>query len=341
MRVDIASRTPALASLAFILALLTSLAPRFLNAARAAAAADPAAAAGPDSVVARIDGEAVRLGELQDTVRQYQAATGTRIEELNPAERALLYGKLLERTINDRLILKAAARVKVPPDQRETLYRRFVEQMGGEKRLNEELAREGKTTRDVRAMIDQSIRQRAWLEEQFKGKIDVTDEELRRHYAEAPEASRIPEMVRANHILILVPPGSSPEVEAEKRAEIERIHKRLLAGEDFALLAKLSSEDPQTRDLGGDLNFFSRERMVPEFANAAFALDTGELSAPVRTKFGFHLIKVTDRRPARRLTFEESEPGIRTHLSNVKREQMLHEIVEKLRARARIDVYLK
>jgi peptidyl-prolyl cis-trans isomerase C len=309
----------------------------------AARAAQPPSggAADADSLVAKIDGQAVHLGELQDVLNHFQASSGNKLQDLKPEERQKLYLQILDRLIDDRLIMKAASSVKVPAEAVDARYNRFVEQVGGAEQMKKELAEEGKTPSDVRGMIEQSIRQRTWMESQFQGKTEVTDEDVKKLYDSSPDVSQVPPMVRASHILILVPQGSSKEVEAAKRAEAEKIRARLVAGEDFGLVAKTSSEDPGSKDLAGDLNFFSKQRMVPEFAEAAFAMKVGELSQPVRTKFGFHLIKVTDKKDARRLSLEESKEKLKMDLTNSKREEIVRQVIAGLRSGAKIEIFLK
>lgn len=107
------------------------------------------------------------------------------------------------------------------------------------------------------------------------------------------------ETVHARHILIRVKgsplpgqPGKKELTEDEALAKAQEIHKRLLAGEDFAALAKAESDDARSGNNGGDLGSFKRDQMVPQFAQAAFSLPTGQVSEPVKTQFGYHLIKV-------------------------------------------------
>lgn len=123
-----------------------------------------------------------------------------------------------------------------------------------------------------------------------------------------------PEEVRARHILIRVPRNADAKAREAARKKIEAIRKRILAGADFATVAKEVSEDPQTREKGGDLGFFSRKDMVPAFDQAAFNLAPGKVSDVVETQYGFHLIQVEKKRPALVVPFEEAREKVARQL---------------------------
>lgn len=137
--------------------------------------------------------------------------------------------------------------------------------------------------------------------------------------AAAYEARRdsffIPERVRAAHILILVPENASIEEISKAEDSIKAIEERIRAGEDFAAVARESSQDPGSAAKGGDLGWFEHGQMVPEFADAAFALQPGEVSGPVRSPFGFHLIKKEDHQASAMRTLDEVKDELRAALA--------------------------
>jgi peptidyl-prolyl cis-trans isomerase D len=124
-------------------------------------------------------------------------------------------------------------------------------------------------------------------------------------YEERLETYDVPEQVRARHILLRVEPGASAEASEARRKEAEAIQARLVAGEDFAKLAGELSEDPGSKESGGDLGFFKRGQMVKPFEDAAFALQPGELAPVLKTDFGYHLVRVEERKAAQLRTFDE------------------------------------
>lgn len=143
----------------------------------------------------------------------------------------------------------------------------------------------------------------------------------REHYAARRDEFQLPERFKAAHILKKVRCDCERD---PQRQRIEQLWNRLQAGEDFAALAKVESEDIGTTEKGGDLgDWMKRDDLVVPFAEALAKLSPGQVSAVVETQFGFHLIKLLDRQPARLQSFEEVQPGIEQYLrQNYAREQL-------------------
>jgi len=157
---------------------------------------------------------------------------------------------------------------------------------------------------------------------------DVSQEKILAYYTANAQAYFKPEQVKAGHILIKVAPEASEAEDAAAREKLLALLVRLHEGESFSALAREYSEDVSAAQ-GGDLGWFSRDEMVPEFEDAAFALQTGKISAPVRTVFGWHLIRVEDRREDGIIPLEEVAAAIRTHLAE---EHALEALTETLDA---------
>jgi peptidyl-prolyl cis-trans isomerase C len=155
---------------------------------------------------------------------------------------------------------------------------------------------------------------------QSEAKTAITDAALHKLYDEATKQMTAEKEVRARHILV--------ETEDEAKAVLAEIKK----GGDFAELAKTKSKDPGAAD-GGDLGYFTKEQMVPEFAEVAFKLDKGQISDPVKTQFGWHVIKVEDKRDRPIPEFDKVKDQLESYLS--RRAQA--ELVGKLRADAKIE----
>jgi hypothetical protein len=152
-------------------------------------------------------------------------------------------------------------------------------------------------------------------------KTKVSEADARQWYDENKKEFEHPELVRASHILIRVPKGADEKTVAEKKTLAQAALVRVTQnGEDFATVAKEVSEEPDAKQSGGDLKFFPKDRMVPEFANAAFAMKKGDVSnAPVLTTFGWHVIKVTDRKQAGIMPFDEVKDQVTSYLEGIKR----------------------
>ncbi len=143
--------------------------------------------------------------------------------------------------------------------------------------------------------------------------VEVSEDEIRDYYDEHLDEFETPKTVEARHILIKVPADATPEKVAAARARIEKILKMAREGQDFAQLAKKFSEGP-SKDKGGYLGTFRRETMVQPFADKAFSLKAGEVSDPVRTDFGWHIIKVEKINPATRKSLTDARSTIRKKL---------------------------
>jgi peptidyl-prolyl cis-trans isomerase C len=121
------------------------------------------------------------------------------------------------------------------------------------------------------------------------------------------------------------------------RAKIDGVLKRAKAGEDFAALAKENSADGSASQ-GGDLGFFPRGRMVPAFDQAAFALKPGEISEVVTSEFGYHIIKLTEKKVGATVPFEEVKPQVLEYLNNQKKQQRVDSFIDEAKKRAKIEV---
>jgi peptidyl-prolyl cis-trans isomerase C len=171
---------------------------------------------------------------------------------------------------------------------------------------------------------------------QSVGKEALTDEAMHKVYDEAVKQLGQEQEVHARHILIRAAPGDE---KASKEAEdkIKAIIVRLKKGEDFAKLASEVTEDPSGKANGGDLGYFSKEQMVPEFSDIAFKLEKDQISEPVKTQFGWHVIKVEDKRVKAVPKFEEVKPQIESYVTR----KAQAELVTKLRAEAKIEKMYK
>ncbi len=171
---------------------------------------------------------------------------------------------------------------------------------------------------------------------QSVGKAALTDEAMHKVYDDAIKQLGEQQEVRARHILIRAAPGDE---KASKEAEdkIKAIIVRLKKGEDFEKLAKELTEDPSGKANGGDLGYFTKDQMVPEFSETAFKLEKGQISEPVKTQFGWHVIKVEDKRAKAPPKFEE----VKAQIENFVTRKAQAELVQKLRAEAKIEKMYK
>ena len=155
----------------------------------------------------------------------------------------------------------------------------------------------------------------------------VSPEEVEQYYEENKESFNQAEQIRARHILV------------ETEEEAKELIKQLNAGADFGQIALEKSTDPSAKENQGDLGYFDRNaQFVPEFKEAVFQLKVGEMTAkPVKTQFGYHIIKVEDLKPARQLSLEEVKDSISGELRSGKEGAIFQEFLEGLRSQAKIE----
>ena len=167
--------------------------------------------------------------------------------------------------------------------------------------------------------------------------VTVTPGEIQREYNDNIQQYRTPEQIRASHILL----KTEGKNEADVRARAEEILKQVKAGADFAALARKVSEDEGSKDKGGDLDYFSRGRMVPEFETVAFGMEPGQTSDIVRSPFGFHIIRLVDKKPEVTRPLDEVRPEIQARLAAQKGNDQLGDratqLAQEIRSPADID----
>jgi len=192
------------------------------------------------------------------------------------------------------------------------------------------------TEAELRSSIEREYAIDKLIYSQITALILIPDQEIRTFYDTHPKFFKKPEQVRASHILIKVDPQAEKSVKDEKRAKLQEVQKRLKLSEDFAVLAKEISECPSSIK-GGDLGYFERGKMAKPFEDVAFRLKTGEVSDIVETRFGYHLIKVVDKRPASVVGFNDVKDKIGQYLKKQKTHRELKGYIEELRKKAVIE----
>lgn len=175
------------------------------------------------------------------------------------------------------------------------------------------------------------------LEKEILELVKPTEDEIKKHYEENKDAYKSPEQINTAHILVKLEEGVS---EKEDKAALEKIQgllKQIKGGGDFSGLAKENSDCP-SNSKGGELGYFSRGQMIPEFEEAAFKLKIGEVSSVVKTKFGYHIIKLLDRKEERIKDYSEVKEEIEQKLTREKQKSTFDNYTQDLKAKAKITV---
>lgn len=322
---------------------------------------------GGGAAIATVNGRAIPasvyemyLKNAREELRAYEGS------EEGRRKIELLREGIVSELIDRELIRQEAERRNLRPEPERVAEeeRRAVEQLGGEEKFAAYLA-EHKLAREEFMETARSPLFAELLRRELGKDLKVSDEDVASYYESrrADAAFQLPERVTASHILVAARPNlierqlreerglEGVELQSAVRAEVEarraraeglrlKLHKPvgLAGGPDFAALAREFSDDAGTRGAGGALGTFARGSHAKAFDDAAFALKAGEVSRVVQTDFGFHVIKVTAREPARSLTLEEAAPEIRRRLLAAREAETLAAWLKEARRAARIRV---
>ena len=188
---------------------------------------------------------------------------------------------------------------------------------------------------DIKLQMEEatnSILARAYMRKEIDSeKITVTDKEVEEYYNAHKDKFKENEAVKASHILIKVDKDGDKKAWEAAKKKAEMVRSKALKGESFAKLAKEYSDDPGSKNKGGELGYFTKGRMVPEFEKAAFSLKKGEISQPVKTAFGYHIIKVEDKKPAHQKKLSEVKETLKDELLKEKQKKAMNAILDQLK----------
>jgi len=302
----------------------------------------------PDPV-ALVNAKPISLAEFKSIYDLKVAKYAERGREIPPSADRRYRKSITERLVYQE-VLRQEAEAKAVKYNEAELAERETQQKQGIKDWEKHLLRRGETEKSLRDMYIAEIVEKQLLE--GAGKLTVTQAEIDEEYEKIkPNYKSDADRVQASHILIPIgpqtegavekPPEPSPEEKkkwtAEAMTKAEDLYKKATApGADFAKLAKENSIGPSA-DKGGDLGVFTKDRMVEEFSAVAFKLKPGEISRPVETKFGIHIIKVLNKYAPGDLPKEALVEQIRERLSQRKLHQGRRDLKEELLARYKVE----
>lgn len=234
----------------------------------------------------------------------------------------------------ERVLIGQAAEADEEPLPKEAVdeaLNKLMQQHGGREKFFEKFQLDESREDEVRADVERKLKLDRLLERVTADTEPPTEEEMRAYYEEHQENFSNPELVRASHIVKHMPPGTHP---GAVRDEMDKTLERLNGGTPFETLAGESSDCP---DRGGDLGYFARGQMVQEFEDVVFGMEKGQTSGVFMTPFGFHIARVTDRKPASPQPFDDVKARIEKELTEARRQRAVEEYVDKLKEKATIE----
>jgi peptidyl-prolyl cis-trans isomerase C len=291
-----------------------------------------------DKTVAVVNGSAIKYAEykqeLDSTYMQFhetgQLVDGSMYEQLKD--------EILESLINLRLLYQHSQTkgIQVTDSEVDAYYRSRVAKYPSMSDYKKSIKEAGLTEADIKTRIHRTLGAQKYVDEHIIPKAVVSDEEVRAYYDANPNEFEHDVLVHAAHILIKVGPFEDKEARQKAKEKLLDIRAKILAGADFAEMAGKYSEGP-SKAKGGDLGYFGYAQMAPTFETAAFSLRPGEISEVVSTQFGYHLIKVYDRKPSGKESLEEAAPILKSRFQKERVDKLLRQVVDQLRADAKIE----
>ena len=243
------------------------------------------------------------------------------------------------KRVVDYLDAERQKMLETNPQLKETVLRQFIQSM-----VISDLAKQKGFDRipEIKNQLQffsDNFLANEYLKREVAQKVTVSDDEVKTYYDSHKDEFKTQEMVKARHILVIVENSASEDEKKKAKDKAEIYLKKIKDGEDFAKMAAEVSDDPGSKAKGGDLGFFPKGRMVKSFEDAAFALKPGETSGIVETQFGFHIIKVEDKKEPTIESFDAVKERIKQKLAQDRTRKELTDFIDKAMKDSKTEIY--
>ncbi len=285
-----------------------------------------------EKLAAKVNGTGIPMSKVEARLDQVERINGNIFRGKNGERTKREYtNKILDFLISEQLIRQEAAKQKIEVSDKE-VDARFEQVVKASKKSLKEVEKilkdQGLSIEEYKDnMKTQLIAQK--LFQKVSGGVKVTDAQVKDYYEKNKDTEfNEPEKVRTQQIL-------TADEDAAKKAKQE-----LDNGADFAAVAKKYSTDPSTKDKGGELPAFSREQVVPEWAKEVFARNAGETTGIFKTSFGYHIVKVLEKIPAKQKPFEQVKDSIKQRLLATEKDKVFQKWLSDLKKKSDIKTYI-
>jgi len=304
-------------------------------------------------VVAKVNGVELRSDYIRFRLNLDMRRIG---QNLNARQKSEMAGAIIEKEIVRELMYQEGRTKgqRVSPASIEKEYQEFKQSYGSENEFQNALKERGISEAELKKGIEVDLIAKNLLDERVKGKVHVTDTQVKKFYKDKYEDFKRPEAFRVRHIFIAYVPfdvvQNTPHEEMKEKAgayrvaskkKIDEVVAKIQTGERFEDLAKLYSDDKESAAKGGDLEFMYKGVFDPQFDKAVEKLKVGETSGIVETEFGYHIIQLMETKPPEYAPFEEVEESIQKHLFMTEAQKLVGRYIEILRKKADIIVYYR
>lgn len=296
----------------------------------------------PTDKAAMVNGTVITQDELDsqmDMVVDRLQASG-RFPDASQLEE--IRGQVLENLIARELLYQESQKkgIKISEEEVNEQLISLKAQFPNEEEFNKALQRMNLTEASIKEKLARDLALKKLIDHEIAPKVKLSDSDIRAYYDNNLETFKQPERVKASHILIKVDPKADASQKAEAKKKIDLVQEKLQKGEDFGALAKEYSEGPSGPN-GGELGYFTRGQMVKPFEEVAFAMKPGEVSGMVETRFGYHLIKVTDKTPETTMSYDDVKDRLRQFLNQKKLQEEINVYVKRLEEDAKIERFIQ
>ncbi len=250
-----------------------------------------------------------------------------------------LHVVVLRRLIEQRLILQEAKRQEITVSTDEVIERlkTLRDRFDSDEAFEQSLQESGMTREQLKEQLREQLLVQKIIDRKVRAFVYISPQEVAKELTGHPEMVKHGERVRVSHLLVRMGEQRS---EAAARERVDDVHRQLTAGADFAALAKQYSEDPHANE-GGAMDWVAQGELMPELDAVAFGLQPGELSSPIQTRLGFHLLKVEERKPVEALSVTEANQAIYQRLYQQKFQAAFQRWLTELKKNAYIDIPVK
>jgi len=296
-----------------------------------------------ERIVAVVNEEIITLSELraisipylQKMKRQYAVNYGD--EEILETEK-----RIVDQLIDEMLVAQEADRLGIEVTPKEiNMAMRDVKERNQltEAQFEEALAEDGMTLEDYKSELTKQMKKMRLMDQEIKAKVQVSKKEIDKYYQEHNDEFNAPPEVRLQQILLILPPEATESEVMLVREQAEQIHKRINEGEDFTMLVKLYSQDPNAA-AGGDMGAFRQGELFSDLDKVAFTLAVGEVSPVIQSPKGFHILRLLDRKDPKTMTDEQRSEEIDDIIFNQKVESRFQQWIKNLRERSYVVINL-
>ena len=295
----------------------------------------------PGDKMAVVNGSVITRADFDREMSRVQQRLLSMGRPVSASQLSAIKKRVLESLIGRELLYQESQKqgVTVQEAAINEQVSKLKDRFSSEAEFNRALSEANLSEAAIKSEFKRGMAIQQFIDKQFVQKVTVPEKESKAYYDSHPDVFKQPEQVRARHILIKVDPGADESQKVEAREKLKLVQEKLQKGEDFATLAKEFSEGPSSAK-GGDLGYFGRGQMVKPFEEVAFTVKPGEVSDIVETKYGYHLIKVIDKKPETTIAYEDVKEKLEHHLKQEKVQREVSLYVEKLKEEAQVERFL-